>query len=167
MDSTICPGSLEGDRKRVNAGMTPFFSDGLRFECTRCGACCTGEPGIIRVSGAEIDAIAAYLEIPLEEIRDRYVRMDAEDLGIREREDGACSFWSKHGCAVYLVRPLQCRLYPFWFRLLRNPDAWEAESKRCPGIGRGRLWSEEEILERVWLSMERLFPDLYAHKRLE
>ena len=140
----------------MNPAMSSFFSNGLRFECTRCGACCTGEPGVIRATDAEIAAIAAYLEMPLEDVRSRYVRMDAEGSGIGEREDGACVFWTERGCAVYPARPLQCRLYPFWFRLLRNPDAWEAESKRCPGIGRGRLWSEEEVLERVWLSMERL-----------
>ncbi len=136
--------------------MTYFFSEGLRFECTRCGACCTGEPGIIRVTDAEIAAIAAYLQMSLEEVRSGYVRMNDQGSGIRERVDGACVFWIGDGCAIYPVRPLQCRLYPFWFRLLRNPDAWESERKRCPGIGRGRLWSEEEILERLWLSMERL-----------
>lgn len=133
--------------------MTSFFSDGLRFECTRCGACCTGDPGIVRVTDAELAAISGHLKLSFEEVHHRYVRMDAQGFGIREREDGACIFWAEDGCLIYPVRPLQCRLYPFWFRLLRNPDAWEAERKQCPGIGRGRLWSEEEILERVWLSM--------------
>ncbi|MEW6258948.1 MAG: YkgJ family cysteine cluster protein [Thermodesulfobacteriota bacterium] len=136
--------------------MRYFFSDGLQFECTRCGTCCTGDPGIIRVGDVDITAIAAYLQVSLEDVRSRYVRMDASGTGIRERVDGACIFWGEDGCAVYPVRPLQCRLYPFWFQLLRNPDAWKAEQKRCPGIGRGRLWSEEEILERIWLSMESL-----------
>ena len=25
----------------------PWYNDGLRFTCTRCGHCCTGEPGFV------------------------------------------------------------------------------------------------------------------------
>ncbi len=130
-----------------------FFSDGLRFECMRCGACCTGEPGIIRVTEAEIMRIADWLKRPFGEIFQESVERIAQGYGIRERPDGACMFWRDTGCGIYPVRPLQCRLYPFWFNLLRNPAAWEAEKKRCPGIGKGRRHTEAEILEWVTLSM--------------
>lgn len=30
-----------------------FFDAGIRFECRRCGACCTGDPGIVRVNERE------------------------------------------------------------------------------------------------------------------
>ncbi len=38
-----------------------FFDAGIRFECRRCGACCTGDPGVVRVNEQEIAEIAAYL----------------------------------------------------------------------------------------------------------
>ena len=30
----------------------PWYRDGLRFECTRCGHCCTGAPGYVWVDAA-------------------------------------------------------------------------------------------------------------------
>ena len=36
----------------------PWYADGLRFACTQCGNCCTGEPGFVWVNDAEIAAIA-------------------------------------------------------------------------------------------------------------
>ena len=35
---------------------TPWYKDGLRFQCTGCGDCCTGGPGYVWVNQAEIDA---------------------------------------------------------------------------------------------------------------
>ena len=34
-----------------------FFDAGLRFSCTQCGKCCTGEPGIVRATPTEIARI--------------------------------------------------------------------------------------------------------------
>ena len=39
----------------------PWYSDGLKFDCTGCGDCCTGDPGYVWVSRAEIEALAAAL----------------------------------------------------------------------------------------------------------
>ena len=37
----------------------PWFREGLKFACTGCGDCCTGEPGYVWVNKAEIEAMAA------------------------------------------------------------------------------------------------------------
>lgn len=130
-----------------------FFSEGIRFECSRCGGCCTGEPGIIRVTEAEILQIADWLKCSVEEIVQDSIERAANGYRIREREDGACAFWSDSGCGIYPVRPAQCRLYPFWFNLMRNPVVWEAEKKRCPGIGKGKWYTEDEILDLLALQI--------------
>ena len=39
----------------------PWFKDGLRFTCTRCGKCCTGPPGFVWVNDEEVAAIAEYI----------------------------------------------------------------------------------------------------------
>lgn len=41
----------------------PWYADGLRFECTRCGHCCTGEPGTVRVYEEEIGTLASFLKL--------------------------------------------------------------------------------------------------------
>ena len=38
----------------------PWYEDGLRFRCTRCGACCTGSPGFVWVNAEELADIAEY-----------------------------------------------------------------------------------------------------------
>src|SRR5207248_8895996 len=35
----------------------PWYQDGLAFTCTRCGKCCTGEPGFVWVTDDELAAI--------------------------------------------------------------------------------------------------------------
>ena len=37
----------------------PWYADGLQFECTQCGDCCTGAPGYVWVNKSEIEALAA------------------------------------------------------------------------------------------------------------
>ena len=37
-----------------------WYDAGLKFQCTRCGACCTGAPGYVWVNGEEIARLAAY-----------------------------------------------------------------------------------------------------------
>src|SRR6478672_6707328 len=45
-----------------------WFSEGLRFSCTRCGNCCTGAPGFVWVSPEELATLADYLEQPVEQV---------------------------------------------------------------------------------------------------
>ena len=50
----------------------PWYQDGLRFTCTRCGNCCTGAPGYVWVTPAELEALAAHLGEPVETVRAVY-----------------------------------------------------------------------------------------------
>ena len=36
----------------------PWYHEGLRFECTGCGDCCTGAPGYVWLTEEEIRALA-------------------------------------------------------------------------------------------------------------
>ena len=125
-----------------------FFDRGIRFECTQCGNCCTGAPGQVRVTEDEISRIADYLKINIEEMKKTCVR----DKKLIEKANGDCIFYDK-GCSIYSVRPTQCRTYPFWFKNLRSEEAWAATCKSCPGIGHGRLYSKEEILRLIDLTL--------------
>lgn len=126
----------------------PWYRDGLRFACTRCGACCTGAPGFVWVSVAEIEALAVRLGLAVDEFGRRYLRQVGDQISLVERPNGNCIFWeATQGCTVYADRPVQCRTWPFWSENLETPDAWEATGKRCPGIDRGDWFSLETIEE--------------------
>jgi uncharacterized protein len=132
-------------------GRKSFFEEGIRFECIRCGGCCTGEPGIVYAEHDEITSIAGFLEISSELLIERFLTPFKDGFTIREAEEGRCIFYENR-CVIYPVRPLQCRTFPFWFQNMRSLFAWKEACRRCTGIGSGRLYTREEILERIHAS---------------
>lgn len=124
----------------------PWFRDGLRFECSRCGICCTGAPGYVWVTWEETKALARETGLSVAEFRRRYVRRVGNRYSLIERANHDCVFWSPEaGCTVYRARPSQCRTYPFWPENLENRAAWDEVAGECPGVGKGRVYSLEEI----------------------
>ncbi len=123
----------------------PWYATGLRFECTRCGRCCTGAPGYVWVTKKEIHKIARFLKMPVSQLERRFCRRIFWRTSLVERPGGDCAFFTPAGCSIYPVRPAQCKSFPFWKDSLRTPGAWEAIKGRCPGVGKGRLYRREEI----------------------
>ena len=82
--------------------------------CEACGGhCCTGESGYIWAKYAEIEKMADFVNLSI----DNY----------------ACVFFDeeKKRCSIYPVRPLQCRTFPFWEQFKNDEDEVR---KECPGI---------------------------------
>ena len=128
----------------------PWYKDGLRFRCTRCGNCCTGVPGFVWVNEEELTALAEFRGEPREQVEGLYTRMSFRGLTLREKSNGDCVFWDREqGCTVYAVRPRQCRTWPFWESNLETPADWERTRETCPGAGKGELITVEEITERL------------------
>ena len=128
----------------------PWYADGLNFTCTRCGNCCTGEPGFVWVTDEEIAALATLRGEPLEQLAGLYTRAVPRGRTLREKANGDCVFYDKAiGCTVYEARPRQCRTWPFWESNLATPAAWQRTQDVCPGAGRGELISAEEITRRL------------------
>ena len=119
--------------------MSAWYQPGLCFACTRCGNCCTGEPGSVRVSDEELVELSSYLDLPEHEFRAQYTRaLEDGATSLVEQEDHACVFFAREaGCTVYPLRPRQCRTWPFWRANLASPGHWEAAARSCPGIGQG------------------------------
>jgi len=114
----------------------------LRFECTGCGACCTGGADhYVETSATERAAIRAFLGLSPAWFRRRYlVRVDADTTGIRLERNGRCPFLgADNRCRVYPVRPRQCRTYPWWPELVENKRDWTEEARRCEGMNRGTV----------------------------
>lgn len=130
-----------------------FFDQGIYFECQRCGACCTGDPGTIYVDKDEIARIAEYLSVRVSACVDTYLYPIEEGYSIREHSDGRCLFYN-NGCTLYPVRPHQCRTFPFWFENLRSLKNWKRISKECPGIGWGPHYSKVQIIDIVRSNMD-------------
>jgi len=128
----------------------PWYKDGLQFECSRCGHCCTGEPGFVWVNDEEIAAIAAIRGEQPDIVRQLYARPASHGLTLREKTNGDCVFYDRtSGCTIYPVRPRQCRTWPFWESNVQTPEAWQKTKDVCPGCDEGDLISAEEITRRL------------------
>ena len=133
---------------------TKWYAAGLHFECAVCGRCCAGPgEGYIWATRPEIERIAKHLNVTPEELRCRFLhRVGLRTTIVEHSLTKDCIFLRAIGgtkqCAIYSVRPSQCRSWPFWPENLANPDAWNRAAMRCPGINRGRLYTGEDI-ERI------------------
>lgn len=127
-----------------------MWTNGLRFECTRCHACCRHDPGYVFLSSEDIARLSNHLAISEKDFLETYCR--CVDLGsgpvysLKEKPNFDCIFWD-NGCAIYPARPLQCQTYPFWGKVVATELSWKREAQFCPGIGKGPLVPKEKIEE--------------------
>jgi len=126
---------------------------GLRFECTKCGGCCTsrGEYAHVYLNGDEACALAEELGLGLAEFRRRYTFVDEYGWTQLRFESEACVFLEPgtNRCTVYGARPTQCRTFPFWRDLVAD-GRWTADAhKLCEGVGQGGTHPREEVEARM------------------
>ena len=127
--------------------------DGVQFECQGSGKCCVsrGEYGFVYMTGVDRVAMAKTLKMKTKDFMEKYCEKTDGVWHIREtRTNGDCVFLEGgNRCGVYEGRPQQCRTWPFWPEVM-NAKTWKKEvSSFCPGIGKGRVYSPEEIREIV------------------
>lgn len=113
-----------------------WYKDGLRFKCTECGKCCTGQPGFVWVTLEEMEKMARYLDISLPEFKRKYVRQKNNRYALIEKrsENNACIFLTGKKCTIYPVRPKQCQSFPWWPENLNSEESWQIASLSCEGI---------------------------------
>jgi Fe-S-cluster containining protein len=126
-----------------------WYKDGLRFGCLRCGGCCSGFSGTVRVTDDEIRTLTRRLHLSEAEFRNNYTRNAGGGvISLVEKENKDCIFFDKEqGCTVYSDRPRQCRTWPFWRSNVYSPERWKRGAERCPGMNRGRLYRADLIKE--------------------
>lgn len=126
-----------------------WYKEGLLFGCLRCGGCCNGFSGTVRVTDDEIRALSRRLNLSEDEFRNSYTRSVGRGvISLIERENKDCIFFDKErGCIVYTDRPRQCRTWPFWRSNIYSPERWKRGAERCPGMNRGMLHGADLIKE--------------------
>jgi Fe-S-cluster containining protein len=141
--------------------VVPWYEDGLSFQCTTCGNCCTGGPGFVWLSDVEVDRFAEHLKMEKVAFLKKYCRLIGGRVSLKERKnfrneydcvflkeidiDEAGKIRKQRVCTAYEVRPLQCRTWPFWDGNLASKKAWKEAGVRCPGMNKGRAFTREQI----------------------
>ncbi len=118
---------------------SPWYADGLRFQCTQCGNCCSGPgTGFVWVDDQDIEQMAAAMDMSdaVESFRRRFIRQVGTRESLVEYSDGDCIFLDpqKRNCMVYEARPIQCRTWPFWDSNLESQDTWRKQLKTVPAV---------------------------------
>jgi uncharacterized protein len=132
-----------------NEDNRPHWSKGLSFKCTGCGRCCQND-GDVWFNTEEFVALAYYLGLPAEDVFNCYAQ-DVEEGWVKMKErkvsngssSSACIFLSpsdNKSCTIYSHRPVQCRTYPFWPRLMSNFTEWNNE-RSAPKDQNGEHWT--------------------------
>jgi len=103
-----------------------------QFVCWGCGNCCRGGEGV-HLEAGEAERIAEYLGYSLIEFKQKFTKFGPSGSGMILKDkvdDSACVFLnSDNSCAVYPVRPQQCRDFPYewnypgWWRRCENTCA--------------------------------------------
>jgi len=127
-------------------GKPNFWANGIRFACQGTGQCCTsrGEYGYIYFTLKDRKRLASLLQITTREFTRQYCIKSDGHFHLKSPESD-CRFLDGNRCTVYEARPAQCRTWPFWPENM-NSRTWKKDiTTFCPGIGKGRLHTSEEI----------------------
>jgi len=130
----------------------------MGFSCQGCGECCRGEDNSVLVFPFEIRSIqknaglswAEVAEPPEEGEWDREGYFHTLEWRLAKVGE-ACRFYQGGVCAIYPVRPMLCRSYPFYL------DRGKLMASECRGLG-GEIEAGEA---------ERLAEQLIARQVIE
>jgi Fe-S-cluster containining protein len=134
-------------------GRPPWWSEGIRFECQETGRCCVshGAYGYVYLTLHDRRRLARHLGLTTLQFTRRYCGKTGGHFHLKDAS-GPCQFLEGKRCSVYQGRPTQCRTWPFWPENMK-PKVWDSQiTTFCPGVGKGRLYSGEEIRELVSLT---------------
>ena len=117
----------------ANAQYDKSHTKNLKFKCAQCKNCCCLEGGVVLLSKADLEKLCKWAELTEEQFRKVYCRKLENANGktylcLKDKNKTECIFWNKEkGCEAYNARPVQCRTYPFWTKILESKSSWEAE----------------------------------------
>ncbi len=134
----------------------------LRFECQPdCAKCCEVE-GYVYLSEDDVTRIAAFLNLTQVEFEKQHVYRTKHSRRLRKPGRGKqCGFLRGKQCSVHAVKPVQCRLFPFWPELVGSRREWTRTGAWCPGVGKGSLINIATATE-VANEMRLAYPDTYS-----
>jgi Fe-S-cluster containining protein len=135
--------------------------DAIRFTCQKgCTKCCEVK-GYVYLTENDVSAAAKHLGLPQADFESQFIYRTKHMRRIRKpRGTKQCPFLEAGGCSIHPVKPVQCRLFPYWPELVEDRKAWARTGKWCPGIGVGKLVQIGTAVEKA-NEMRVAYPEVY------
>jgi len=112
----------------------PWYSGGAHFKCTRCGKCCSGR-GVVWLKELDIKLLSKHLNLSQRAFLKEYTNQLGFDPSLKTKpKSGDCIFLKDKTCAIYAIRPKQCRSFPWWTDIMKTRGSWNQTKKWCEGI---------------------------------
>jgi Fe-S-cluster containining protein len=72
---------------------------------------------IHREMGLKYSEFLQYTKLSEVQFQEAFTELlpSGKSLVFRRREDRACCFASENGCLIFQIRPIICRLFPYWY----------------------------------------------------
>ncbi len=132
----------------------------MRFACQPgCTACCQ-QKGFVYLTEEDLGRIAIHLRMTPADFERRYVYRTKNLRRLRTPKATRCHFLKADGCSIHAVKPVQCRIFPFWPELVDSRKEWHKTAAWCPGIGKGDLVQIDTARQQAW-EMKESYPGLY------
>jgi len=116
--------------------------------------------GEVFLTEEDLIRIAAYLSTDLAEFEQKYVHRTARSLRLRKPSDRQCLFHQDQRCSIHPVKPVQCRVFPFWPEIIETEGSWDETALRCPGMNKGPLVQIASARE-ISNEMRSAYPQMY------
>jgi len=123
-----------------------WWHEGVRFECQGSGKCCVsrGSYGFVFLNVYDRRRFAKHFGLRTEVFTKKYCVM-IDGYWYLDDSKKNCRFLEGTRCSVYEARPTQCRSWPFWPENMGSKTWTKEIAAFCPGVGKGRVFSKEEI----------------------
>ena len=124
-----------------------WWKNGVKFQCQGSGKCCVsrGEYGYVYLTLKDRRLLAEHFGLTTRQFTKTYCDKDSNGYWKLNDFTKSCRFLEGKGCTVYEARPTQCRTWPFWPEVMSARNWAKEVAAYCPGVGKGRLWTKEEI----------------------
>lgn len=112
----------------------------VRFLCNMCAKCCGDTDERVRMIlmlKHEAARISEETGLNLGGFSEEIEGFEPYSCRMKKTEDGKCVFLKDNLCAIYEIRPIICRFYPFQLKNIGNDRYVFSCTEECPGIGNG------------------------------
>jgi uncharacterized protein len=116
--------------------------------------------GEVYLTEQDLLRIAAHLSTDPAEFEAKYVHRTTRSLRLRKPSDRQCLFHQNGRCSIHPIKPVQCRVFPFWPEIVETEASWNETALRCPGMNRGPL-VQIEAARRLSDEMLGAYPQMY------